>query len=149
MRIIIFLLIAISCTSCFLFPEFRKEQLSFSRDNGSASFTIAVPKGYSKKEKRTGATGNEEYFYHYPDGGMLYFVRVQDSTYPYQPINYEVNQPKTLFDAQFFKGIDSSHGFYWRENRIGNYKAGYYRAAAGEEWLFDSSLNSFTLRLPR
>lgn len=148
MRCIYLCLLAFVLPSCFLFPKFKKEQLSFSEDGVQKNYAVIVPKGYHKKEKLSGATGNEEFFYHYPGGSVLYFARVKDTGFQYQPINYEVNQPVTMFNSVFFKGIDSSHKHYWRESRASQYKAGYRKAETGEEWRFDSALNYFTLRLP-
>ncbi len=143
-----YLLLLLACQSCFLFPKFRKDQINFTENGLQKNYRVVVPKGYNQKEKITGATGNQEIYYHYPGGAVLYFAHVTDTAYQYQPINYQVNMPKELYHALFYKGIDSTYSYYWRENRVGDYKIGYIKAAAGDEWRFDSALNYFSLRIP-
>jgi len=143
-----YLLLLLACQSCFLFPKFRKDNISFTENGLQKNYRVVVPKGYNKKEKLTGPTGNEEMYYHYPGGALLYFARVTDTAIQYQPLNYELNMPKELYHALFYKGIDSTNQYYWRENRINHYKIGYTRAAAGDDWRFDSSLNYFSRHFP-
>ena len=144
LRIMLFFTV-ISLQSCFLFGKFRKQQLSFSDQDAPASYQVLLPKGFTSAHKRIDTTGNEEVYYHYADGSQLYFVRVKDSSVAYQPINYALNLPRSLYHSIYFKGIDSL-GRYWRETRFLNYKLGYRSVEPGEDWKFDSALNYFSLR---
>jgi hypothetical protein len=140
-----FILITV-CQSCFLFPKFKKESFSFNEKGQQKNFTVVIPKGFSKSEKRMDSSGNEEQFYYYPGGTSLYFVRVVDTAVQYQPINYELNIPKEIYSTVFFKRIDSANRL-WRETRFSNYKLGYRSAEKGEDWKFDSAINYFSIHL--
>ena len=126
-------------SGCFLFDGLRKERVQFS----GKEYQLVLPKGYKKQEKKT-TNGNEEVFFFYPNGTYLYFVHTADTSLVYQPIDFSVNQPKELYGALFYKGIDSNYSHYWRENRKGSFRAGYYNAPAEDVWRFDSSLNGFS-----
>ena len=148
MKFLYFGVLTLLCQSCFLFGQFKKDRVAFTEDGVQKNYTIIVPKRFNKTENRVDSSGNEEHYYSYPDGTLLYFVRAADTSVPYQPINYGVNLPKQLYGTLFFKGLDSTD-HYWRETRFGPYKLGYYAAKPGEDWKFDSALNYFTLRSVR
>ena len=85
-------------------------------------------------------------YFLYPGGTELYFAFLKDTTRELQAINYDDNIPKELYQTIFYKGIDSTN-HYWRETRFGNYKAGYKNVDEGEDGVFDSSINYFSLHL--
>lgn len=104
---------------------------------------LVVPKKWDKIERRTdSATGNEEIYYRYPGKSVLYFVLAKDTVKEYQRINYELNVPQPIYSGRFYKGLDSSH-LYWRETRMGFYRAGYYNIERGNDGEFDSAVNYF------
>lgn len=148
MKLIFPLCFVLLLGSCFLRKDFRHQTVTFNENQSARTFPVIVPKGFSKQETKIGTSGNEENYFYYPGGALLYFVRVADTTVQYQPIDYQANIPKTIYGAEFFKGLDSTYRFYWRENRIGKYKIGYRDAGSDTEWRFDSAVNYFTLRLP-
>jgi hypothetical protein len=139
------LLLLFLCPSCFLFPKFREEHFSYRENNQARSVKLVVPKGFRRTETKTDSSGNEEKYFYYPGGAFLYFVRDRDTAKIYQPINYGENISKNVQDAVFFKGIDSVSR-YWRESRIPGFRSGYRYAENGTDWLFDSSLNYFSLQ---
>jgi hypothetical protein len=143
---LLFASIAILFSSCFLFRDLKKDRFSISRDGIEKSYTVVVPKGVKRKEKKTDSLGNVAQFYYYADGAVLYFADMKDTTASYQAINYEDNVPKEMYNSLFFKGIDGSYDHFWRETRFGNYRVGYYKVDTDEDWKFDSAVNYFTLR---
>jgi hypothetical protein len=146
MKLFLFLYIVVVFSSCFLFRDLKKDRFSFEENGVRTSYNVVIPKGFKRKETKADATGNIAQFYYYADGAVLYFAKVKDTTMQYQPINYEENIPKELYNTIYFKGIDPDYDHYWRETRFGNYKAGYLRVEGDEDWKFDSSINYFSLR---
>jgi hypothetical protein len=147
MKLFLFLGLALVFSSCFLLSDFKKERLTFTENGVSKNYTVVVPKGAKKTQRRVDSSGNEEMYYHYSNGTTLYFVKVVDTNLHYLPIDYETNLPKSIYNTLFFKGVDSSNTYYWRETRFDHYKLGYLDAERGEEWKFDSAINYFSLHL--
>jgi len=135
------ILLLFCLSSCFLFNKLKKDSVSFS---GEPAKTVVIPKGRYKKTFETDSAGNEANLFKYGDGTVLYFARMKDTSFPLQPIDYQNNVPKVIYQSVFFKGLDSTLQYYWRESRNEPYRFGYRNALAGEEWLFDSSLNYFS-----
>ena len=128
----------------FSCSPFRHSTFSYHDNNGTAQTAdIIVPKKYNRTEVKTDSAGNEQKYFYYPGGKVLYFVRLTDSLKEIQPINMEENIPRTLYGTMYMKGIDNS-GRYWRENRNFPFKSGYRYVGEGSDWMFDSSLNYFT-----
>ena len=148
MRAFVFLFLLIVFNSCSLFSDFKRTRFSFSENGANRSVNTVVPKKYSKTETRVDSIGNQVHYFFYPGGAELYFAFLKDTTTELQTINYEENIPKDLYQTIFYKGIDST-SHYWRETRFGNYKAGYKNADEGEDGVFDSSINYFSLHLKR
>jgi len=131
------LVILFSCS------PFRHSTFSY-HDNGTArTADIIVPKKYTRTEVKTDSSGNEQKYFYYSGGKVLYFVRLTDSLKEIQPINMEENIPRTIYGTMYVKGIDNS-GRYWRENRNFPFRSGYRYVNEGSDWIFDSSLNYFT-----
>lgn len=147
-QFIAFFVLMIVCNSCFLFSDFRRTRFSFSENGIKYPVNAVVPKKYSKTETRMDSAGNQVHYFLYPAGTELYFAFLKDTTTELQTINYDDNIPKELYQTIFYKGIDSTNR-YWRETRFGNYKAGYKNVAEGEDGVFDSSINYFSLHLKR
>lgn len=148
MRIIAFVFFTVLCNSCFLFSDFKKSRFAYSRNGVHHSLDLVVPKGFIKTKKQTDSTGNQIQYYYYPGSTVLYFALLKDTSTQLQPINYNLNIPKELYNTVFFKGIDSSEQ-YWRETRFDHYKAGYKNVEEGEDGVFDSSINYFSLHVKR
>ena len=140
-----FALLVVSFSSCSLFDGFTKRNFSYSEKGNAQSVELLIPSRYSRSEMNTDSSGNQELFYYYPGGGVLYFVYAKDSAKQYQYINYDVNIPKPIYNGIFFKGIDSNH-LYWRETLLPKFKLGYRNVERGNDWRFDSSLNYFQLQ---
>lgn len=147
MRCIALVLVTIICNSCFLISNLRKREISFSENGQSYTIRVAVPKKFVKSETSIDSAGNQLHYYFYPDGAVLYFAMLKDTSTELQPIDYNLNIPRQLYRAEYFKGIDSSH-HYWRETRFGKFKSGYKNVNEENEGAFDSSLNYFSLHTP-
>jgi hypothetical protein len=147
-QFIAFFLLTVVCSSCFLFSHLKRTHFSFSENGAKHSVNAVVPKKYSKTETSIDSSGNQVHYFLYPGGAELYFALLKDTTVELQTINYEENIPKELYQTLFYKGIDSTN-HYWRETRFGNYKAGYKNVDEGEDDVFDSSINYFSLHLKR
>jgi hypothetical protein len=145
MKLIAFLLLMLVCNSCFLLSDFKKTRFSFSH-NDKGSVKLPVPKKFSKSELKTDSSGNQVQYYFYSDGPVLYFAFLKDTSTQLQPINYDLNVPREVYQTIYFKGLDSSYR-YWRETRFGNYKAGYKNVIEGDDGKFDSSINYFSLKM--
>jgi hypothetical protein len=135
----------VSLSSCFLFSDFSKRKISYSDTLPGQSIPVIIPRKFNSSANSVDSSGNEAAFFHYRNGAVLYFAKMNDTTASYQYINYDMNIPKTLYQSLYFKGVDSN-GRYWRETRFGNYKAGYYGVNEDRDGVFDSSLNYFHLR---
>lgn len=138
---VVFILIIFN--SCFLFRDFRRSHFSFSDNGQSRPVEVVVPKGYSRTESKTDSAGNQVQFYYYSGGAVLYFALMKDTAAELQPINYDLNIPRQLYQTLYFKGLDSADR-YWRETRFNHYRAGYKNVEEGEDGNFDSSLNYFS-----
>jgi len=143
-----FSILIMVCNSCFLFSDFRKKQFSFKQDGTNRTVKILVPKKFSKSQFKTDSLGNQVKYYFYRNGSVLYFAFLKDSSIALQPINYDLNIARELYQTIYFKGLDSAN-HYWRETRFGNYKTGYKNVDEEEDGKFDSSVNYFTLRIAR
>lgn len=148
MRILAFCLLVVVFNSCFLFSDFKKNQFSFSQNEKTNTVKIPVPKKFSKSEFKTDSSGNQVQYFFYPGGSVLYFAFLKDTSAELQPINYDLNIANELYRTIYYKGLDSL-GQYWRETRFGNYKAGYKNVNGGEDGIFDSSINYFSLHAVR
>lgn len=144
MRFIALFLLTIVCQSCFLFNDFRKTKVSL---DGHTVKTI-VPKKFTKAPVEVDSLGNLIQYLHYPDGSLLYFALLKDTTTQLQTINYKDNIAKELYHTIFFKGLDSLNHF-WRETRFGKYRAGYKNVNEEDEGNFDSSINYFSRHVQR
>lgn len=142
------LLLIFLLPSCFLFPKFRKDQFAYTERGRTVYAGLVVPKGFSRVEKAKDSAGNEVQTFYYPGGARLYYVHASDTSIRYQPFDYSENIPREIYGAPYVKGRDSS-GHYWRESRFKNFIAGYQAASDDYDWRFDSSINYFTLHLPR
>lgn len=96
----------------------------------------------------TDSGGNQVMYYFYPGNAVLYFAALRDTSKPIQEINYDMNIARELYQATYYKGVDTL-GRYWRETRLGQYKAGYWNVPGGLDGNFDSAVNYFGLRLLR
>lgn len=144
MRIPAFFFLIVTLNSCFLFSDFKKSRFVYSENGTRQSIDLVVPKKFVRSESRTDSSGNQERYFHYRDGAVLYFVQMKDTLKEYQPIDYTVNIPKEIYQTRFFKGFDSTN-HYWRETRFGNFKTGYFKVDEDDDGIFDSSLNYFSL----
>ncbi|MGZ3950268.1 MAG: hypothetical protein ACXVBZ_02680 [Flavisolibacter sp.] len=144
MRSIALFLSIIVCQSCFHFTDFKKTRLSLP----GHSMKTVVPKKFNRSQVETDSLGNLLNYYYYPDGSVLYFASLKDTTTQLQPIVYVNNIPKELYHTRFFKGLDST-GHFWRETRFGSFRAGYKNVNGENETNFDSSINYFSLRMKR
>jgi hypothetical protein len=147
MRAFILLLISIIFNSCFLFSRLKKTNFSFSENGQDQVVNAVVPKKFNKAETEIDSLGNQVRYFFYPDGAVLYFASLKDTSTQIQAIDYDWNIPKELYHTVYVKGIDSTNR-YWRETKFGNYKAGYKNVEGGDDGNFDSSINYFTLRPP-
>jgi hypothetical protein len=147
-QLIAFFLLMICFSSCFLFSDLKKTNLSFSENGTKHLVNVVVPRKYSKTEIRTDSAGNQVHYFLYPGGAELYFAFLKDTTTELQAINYVENIPKELYQTIFYKGVDSVN-HYWRETRFNNYKAGYRNVEEGDDGTFDSAVNYFSLHLLR
>ncbi|MGZ8561439.1 MAG: hypothetical protein ACXWV3_07580, partial [Flavisolibacter sp.] len=134
---ILLLCLVLSLSSCFLFSDFRKRKAAFTTGEPS-TFQLLVPKKHSDMERIIDTAGNEMLYYKYSNGAVLYFSRMKDTSTMLQYIDYTMNLPKDLYGTRFYKGVRD--GYYWRESRFGNYKAGYYGVDPEDDGTFDSSL---------
>ncbi len=147
MKLFLFLMLMVVCSSCFLFSNFRKRSFSYVANGSSKTVPLVVPKGYDKVDRITDpVTGNEEIYYRYPGKAVLYFVVAKDTAKEYQRINYELNIPQTIYSGRLYKGVDSSN-LYWRETKLGYYRAGYFNIERGDDGEFDSAVNYFMTRV--
>ena len=140
------ILLLFSVSSCFLFRDYRKSGFTYMENGEAKTVDLLVPKKYTRSETRKGADGRDEKFFYYPGGPQLYFARVIDTTLQYMRISYGENIPKQYLGITYFKGFDSS-GYYWRESRVGNFRAGYVDVGLDNDGLFDSSVNHFIQRI--
>ncbi|HWI90900.1 MAG TPA: hypothetical protein VNT20_06460 [Flavisolibacter sp.] len=147
MKYIALIFAAVIFNSCFLFSDLRKTRLSFSENGYAQSVLAVIPKKFERAEMEIDSVGNQVHYYFYRGGEVLYFALLKDTSTQLQPINYELNIPKQVYKAVYFKGIDSSNR-YWRETRFQNYRAGYKNVKEDNEGAFDSSLNYFSLHMP-
>ena len=148
MRLLAFCILTIVCNSCFFFSDFKKTKFSFSENEKYHSVDAVVPKKFSKSELKTDSSGNQVKYYFYNGGSVLYFAYLKDTATELQPINYDLNIGKEIYQTVYYKGLDSSNR-YWRETRFGNYKAGYKNVNEDADGMFDSSINYFSLRMMR
>jgi hypothetical protein len=146
MRGFVLLLVSVMFNSCFLFSGLKKTSFSFSENGQDQSVSTVVPKKFNKSETKIDSLGNQVRYYFYPDGAVLYFASLKDTSMQIQPINYDLNIPKELYHTVFVKGIDSANR-YWRETRFRNYRAGYKNVEGEDDGNFDSSINYFTLHM--
>ncbi len=140
---ILLLCFVVSFSSCFLFSDFRKRNTSFTSGE-PRSLQLLVPKRYSDFKREMDSTGNETLYYKYRNGAVLYFSRMKDTSTLLQYIDYQMNLPRDLYGTKFYKGVRD--GYYWRESRFDNYKAGYYGVDPEDDGTFDSAVNYFRLR---
>lgn len=143
MRPAVFLIILVVFASCSLFDPFRKTNFTLVEEGEPKTYSVVIPKGF-RQQAHADSAGVQSAFYKNRDGTSLYFIKTADTSIAIQPIHYPLNIPQELYHTHYFKGIDSS-GFYWRETRFGSFKAGYYHAEPGEEWIYDSVINYFSL----
>jgi len=148
MKILAFCILMMVCNSCFLFSDFKKKRVSFSQNEKSTTVKIPLPKKISRSELKTDSSGNQVQYYFYRSGSVLYFAFLKDTSTQLQSINYDMNIANALYRTIYYKGLDSS-GHYWRETRFGSYKAGYKNVNGGEDGIFDSSINYFSLHAVR
>lgn len=146
MRYVVLIFLVIVFNSCFLFNDLKRTDFLFSENGTNRSVNAVIPKKYNRTEKQVDSTGNQVQYYFYPGGTVLYFALMKDTSSELQPIDYNQNIPKPLYQTVFFKGLDSA-GHYWRETRFGNYKAGYKNVNEGDDGKFDSSINYFSLHI--
>jgi hypothetical protein len=144
MKFIALFVLMIVCHSCFLFSDFKKTRISLPE----RSVKTIVPKKFDKSRAVTDSLGNRVQYYYYPDGSVLYFALLKDTSTQLQTINYADHVPKELYHTIYYKGLDSSN-YFWRDSRFGNYRAGYKNVDGEDEWNFDSSINYFTLHVKR
>lgn len=140
---ILLLFIIVSLSSCFLFSDFRKRKVAFTTGE-PMPVQLLVPKKYSDVKNEVDSSGNETFYYSYRNGAVLYFSRMKDTSTMLQYIDYQMNLPRDLYGTKFYKGVRD--GYYWRESRFDNYKAGYYGVDPADDGTFDSVLNYFRLR---
>jgi hypothetical protein len=144
----ILLLLMVIFNSCFLFSDFKRSHFSFLKEGKETPVEVVVPKKYNKSETQTDSAGNQIHYYYYSGGTVLYFAFLKDTNTQLQPIDYEMNIPKPLYQTVYMKGLDSSN-HYWRETKFDQYKAGYQHVDEDDDGVFDSSINYFSLHLKR
>jgi hypothetical protein len=133
--------------SCFLFGKYKRSSFSYTENGVVKTARLVVPKGYSHSEIKKDSAGNEIKYFYYGRDAFLYFARLQDTSTEFQPIIYDVNIPRALYNTIYFKGIDADSR-YWRETRFDSFKSGYRNVKWGRDGRFDSSINYFSLHLP-
>jgi hypothetical protein len=138
LTLVLFIFIILSCS------PFRRSSFLYHENGIVHSTGLVVPKKYNKTQQTTDSAGNEQKFFYYSGGRILYFAHLTDSLREYQYINLEENIPRMIYGSVYMKGIDSS-GLYWRENRDFPFRSGYRFVKEGRDWIFDSSLNYFSV----
>ena len=137
-------MIVFALQSCSIFGKYRRSDFTYTANGEANTVKLVVPKGYSRTEVKKDAAGNEVKYYYYSGGTQLYFAHLADTSFELQPIQYDLNIPRELYNTIYFKGIDSN-GRYWRETRFDQFKSGYYLVKRGRDGRFDSSMNYFSL----
>jgi len=148
MRFVYLFVISLVCNSCFLFSNLKQTKFEFDENGSKRLIHTVVPRKYIKSENVFDSSGNQVQYYYYAGGTVLYFAFLKDTSAQLQPINYDLNIPKQLYQTIYFKGLDST-SHYWRETRFDHYRAGYKNVNEDDDGKFDSSINYFTLRLKR
>jgi hypothetical protein len=132
--------------SCSPFAALRKKTFTFTVNNQPQTLRIKVPKRYAKKQVVTDSAGNQQQFYRYKNGALLYMVYTTDTLVQFQPIDTAYNVPKSYaYGGQMYKGLDSS-GWFWREIRTDSFRFGYRFVPPDVEVLFDSAVNYAAVR---
>ncbi len=147
-KFLLIFLFAFALQSCSIFSRYRRSDFTYTANGQSQTVRLVVPKGYSRTELKKDAAGNEVKYYYYSGGTQLYFAALTDTALELQPILYDINIPRELFNSIYYKGIDSN-GRYWRETRFDHFKSGYRNVKKGRDGRFDSSMNYFSLHIPR
>jgi hypothetical protein len=132
------LLVLVVLTSCSLFNAMRKNSFAYADHE---VLPLLVPKDYKNVELKADNAGNKTCVFSYEDGGALYFY-YGDTTKNNLFIDTSMNIPKYYPEnVQFYKGLDSSNGLFWRESQYKNFRFGYRNITTEREALFDSSVN--------
>ena len=145
MRNAVLVFIVVSyCSSCFLFPRFRKDTFAYNAGGQAAAIGVVVPKGFNRDETKTDSSGAVIKSYYYGDGTVLYFAQMQDTVTMLHPIDTAQHIPEMhLLGGVMYKGIEKDYTF-WREVRRGYFRAGYRNVKVPVEPRFDSAVNYAT-----
>ncbi|HUQ97292.1 MAG TPA: hypothetical protein VM010_06480 [Chitinophagaceae bacterium] len=135
------LLVVELCSSCFIFSPLRKRTFEFPAGNTSQTLRVLVPKRYQKKQTFTDSSGNQQDFYSYSNGAVLYIIQSHDTLRLFQPIDTASNIALPhLLGGTMYKGLDSNN-LFWREIRTDSFRFGYRFVPTDVEPVFDSAVN--------
>lgn len=128
------------CSCFFAAPKFRQSTFTYTNENGTQSFPVIVPKGYSAQKFTTDSAGNSGVLYHYGKA-IFYVTYVRDTTQQTQPIDTSMNVPRIHpLGGLIYKGIDAK-GAFWREIRRQHLRFGYRDVPRSLEFALDSATN--------
>ena len=141
MKYLIFIFVVTSCSSCFLFPKFRKDTFQYNAAGQAAAIAVVVPKGFSREDTRTDSAGAVVKTYYYDDGTVLYFAQMPDTVTMLRSIDTAQHIPEMhTLGGVMYKGVEADYTF-WREVRRGFFRAGYRNVKVPVEPRFDSAVN--------
>jgi len=144
-KMLLFSLVIIVVSSCFLRREYKTSSFTYNSGGQSGTIPLKVPWGYSKKEMKDTAGISLETFY-YPNGAILYSAYLSDTTYEIQSFDSALHQPQIhRLGGLVYKGQDEKELFY-REIRQGHLRFGYRSVPGRLEFVFDSSTNYASLQ---
>ena len=147
MRIVSYFFILIWCSSCFLFPKFRKDTFEYNAAGQAAAMALVIPKGFKSEETVTDSFGAQIKSYTYSDGTVLYFAQMKDTVSMIRMIDTAQHIPEMhTLGGVMYKGVDKNYTF-WREVRRGYFRAGYRNVSVTVEQQFDSAVNYATERV--
>jgi hypothetical protein len=140
-RTLVLFLALINCASCGLFSDLRKRTFTYTQDSVEQTLRIRVPKKYAKRESFVDSAGNQQQYFRYSNGALLYMVHTTDTLMQFQSVDTVNNIPKLYYNgALMYKGLDSS-GLFWREIRTDSFRFGYRFVPNDKEILFDTAVN--------
>src|SRR5690242_279886 len=85
--------------SCFLFGKYKRSSFTYTENGEVKTAGLVVPKGYSRSESKKDSAANEITFFFYKGSTYLYFAKLQDTSTEIQPIVYENNIPRELYNT--------------------------------------------------
>ena len=144
---VLFLLVIISFSSCFLFRDYRKRDFVYEENGQIRVISLEVPRGYVREERKDTA-GIRLQTYYYQGGAILYAAFLRDTAFELQHYNKAIHQPEEhRLGGWVFKGQEEDLRFY-REIRQGNLRFGYRYVPALFEIQCDLATNQASLQRP-